>query len=234
MCQQQSINAGRDTYRIGDDKFQFKAVSQFSVNQEGLRLAAHCRHNATRAGIQRQIGNDTQHRLFRPSQIMQHARQIIFQILLPLSGEIRNNLNAIDQIRADQAEINHLALSHRTRHQSLRDGLVLGFGKRLRVDNIQLHHAIGCHGDFFQHVAHTLRLNPQARLIGGNILRIIKFKPYRFIKRRHNIARALREGKQAVLGQIKTGISKRQIGKQIKADKNHAEQYQRQSMRSAQ
>ena len=37
-----------------------------------------------------------------------------------------------------------------------------------------------------------------------------------------------------VLGQIKTGISERQIGKQIKADKNHAEQYQRQRMRAAQ
>ena len=137
--------------------------------------------------------------------------------MLPLGRKIGNDFDIIDQIGADKAEIDDLAFSNRARDQPLCHGLVFGLGERLRIDNLQLHHAVCRHGDFFQHIAHALRLNPQAGLIGGNAARIIKFQAHRFLQTGDNIARAVAQREQTVFGQIEPRIAQRQIGEQIEA-----------------
>ena len=167
-----------------------------------MRLAPHGRENAARARVQRQIGDDAQHWLFRRRQIIDQPCQIIFQILLTGIGEKRDHFDTVDKVCAHQTKINYLAFADGLRDQTLRNGLILGFGKRCRIDNLQINHAIGGIGHFFQHVAHALGIYLQARLRGGQIARIVKFQRHRLFQPRQNIMRAGAQRIKALLGQV--------------------------------
>ena len=163
MGEKQHADAARDTHLVQRDEFHLETVGQFSVNQKWLRLALHGGKNAARARVQRQVGDDAQ-QVF-PAQTT--IRPIVPDHIPDIADGHRRRTGSLQHCRQGLCppDRNKLfAFADRLGYEPLCNSLILSFGKRRGVNNLQINHAIGGIGHFFQHIAHALGIYLQARL----------------------------------------------------------------------
>ena len=108
-----------------------------------------------------------------------------------------------DGVRGSEPEVEDpLVEPQRHAAQAVRDGAVLLFGERLRIDHVQRHLPAGESLVFVEQRTHAIGVAADTRHALQLALRKIEPQGHRFIKTREDPASPFREGEETVLGQI--------------------------------
>ena len=188
-------------------------------HRERLAHRGLAHHHGTRVAIQRQGRHHANHRAARVGKLIDQARQIKFQEALTIRLEEGDIAFVIQQIRADQAEINLLTrLIHRHALQAESQRAVLGFAEGLWVQHFKPKLAARDRDIFIQHRAHAFRIGAKGRDGSAKLPRIKQPQRHRVLQARQYAARAIRQRVKFLRCQIEPRARRETLHQHIDAD----------------
>jgi hypothetical protein len=159
--------------------------------QRPHRAAAHRRHDIA---FERQAGDKTHGGALRHREIVNEARQIIFEEALALGREEGDDLLIVGGVGAREAKEHLLALLvERHGLQAKRDGAVLDIGEGLRVVNFEAQFAMRRRDVFVEQFAHALGVDAVGRRRVAEPGRIVEAQGDRLVDMRQCLPGAARQ-----------------------------------------
>ena len=150
---------------------------------------------------------------------MNHLSEVVFQEVLPLGLEERNELDVVHRVDTRQSEVDKLsALVHRNTLYPHGDGPVLVIGERKGVPLMENHLAARGRGDLVQQIPHAAAIASVERQFSSQALRIEEVQLDGLVDRGERLMRALRQRKQPILGQIDPGAGNRATKQGVDCD----------------
>ena len=111
---------------------------------KGCRAARRAHHHHAGVAVQRQGGEDAEHRPRGVGQLVDEARQVVLEEALAVGLEEGDAALVVEQVRAGDAEIDLLPrVIERHALQAEAEGAVLGLGEGLGVEDLEADLAVG-------------------------------------------------------------------------------------------
>ncbi len=181
-------------------------------------------HHGPGIAIQRQRRHHPQNRALRVGQLIDQPRQVVFQEALAIGLEEPDRALVIQQIGADQAEIDLLAaLIQRHTLQTVGQRAVLHLAERLGIVELELQFAAGGRGVFRQHLAHMIRQRAVRRHRAAEFARIEQPQRDRFLEAGEDLPGARRQRVEVLLRQIDPPVGQALASKHIHANDDGAD-----------
>ena len=224
MNQQQHRYVGRDQVHITTQALDMEQLADL-LQHHPRRRRLLCAH--VEATGQLQSGQHTDHRQFTGCQALHQAADFVFEELLLIQREERNDLRAALGVGSSQTEVDLVAaLVQRYRLQAELGRAVLLLGKRLRVDHVQLELAAGSTLIGLEHLLDTTRVVTQRYQVLGGLVRIEEVQFDRRLQAIENALGPLGDGVELLLGQIEPGIGQERAGKTVERQEGQRDQQQ--------
>jgi hypothetical protein len=173
--QHDDVDVFRDFGEVAFHHLDVELLAQLGQHRIGLRLAAHRGHHAAGAEFHRQRGQQRDLGLLGRGQREDQLGQVVFEETFTLLVEKADDLAVVDQVGADEAEI-EVAARGIQRHgpDAGGGGGILGFRERLGVDQLQAETALRQVDVFLGQVAHAIAVDLELRHLGGKPLGVIE------------------------------------------------------------
>ncbi len=224
MHQPQHRDVVRDQVEISLEGLDVEQLTHLFQNHPRRRRLP--RHHVEAAG-HGQPGQHTDYRQLGLGQGLHQAAQLVLQVLLLIQSEERNHLGVVQRIGAGQAEVDGITtLLQRDALQAEFGGLVLVFGERFGVDDVQANLAVRLGLVGLEHLLHTLGVGAQRRQILGHLVRIEEVQVDRLVQLTEDLPGAVGDGVELLFGQIQAHAAQAHTGQQVEGDEGHRDQQQ--------
>ena len=189
-------------------------------DQPRLRGPAH-HHRLLALPVERQGGEQSDDRPRGLSEGVDHLGEVVLQELLALGREARDDLLVVEGVGADQSEIERgLAVEERDPVQAVGDGPVLLLGERLGVDRGEDDLPLPRMLVLLEEVAHPRDVAGDGRKLGRKRARDVEPEGDRLLERPDDVAGALGQGEEPLLGQIEPEAGEGLVAEHVDGDEH--------------
>jgi hypothetical protein len=182
---------------------------------ELVELAAH----------QRQIAEHPDHRLLRIGEVVDQAGEVVLEEIGALGRQIADHLDVVGAVAPGQAEISLGAISaERQALQAFRDREILLGRERLRVEALDLDLAPGQHPILLEQLLDPAGVAAEIRPELVELVGVVEAQIDRLLDACEHLPGAIRQGEQAILGQVEAGRLEEHPGEDIdREEQDHRE-----------